>query len=60
MFRKLSPIDMFLRIQDFFELRDIDIEEIRESRKNDHSDFSEWMTMNEREELLKECISRLI
>ncbi len=60
MFRKLSSIELFVKLQNFFHFRDLSIEDIRDLGKKGHDDFSEWMTMNEREELLKECLSRLM
>lgn len=60
MFSKLSTNELFATLQIFFELRDLDIEDVRERGKSCHSDFSEWLTMNQREEMLKECISRMV
>lgn len=60
MFKKLSPLDIFIKVQMFLDLRELDIEEVRAKGKEDHSDFKEWMSMLEREEILKGCVSRLM
>lgn len=60
MFRKLSSTDLFIKLQNFFEFRELDIEDLRKLGKKGHDDFSDWLTMNEREEMLKECLSRLV
>ncbi len=60
MFKNLSTKEIFSTLQSFFELRDMDIEDIREMGRSCHSEFKEWLTMNEREEMLKECVSRMI
>ena len=60
MFRNMPELEMVLILIRFLELRNLDIEEIRALGKECHSEFSEWLTMNEREELLKECLSRIV
>jgi len=60
MFSKLSAQELFFKLQTFFEYRDFDIQKIRELGKDSHDEFSEWLTMNQREEMLKECLSRLL
>ncbi len=60
MFKNLSPVDMFIKLQNFLDLRDLDIEDVRAKGKNDHAEFSEWMSIGVREEMLKECVARLL
>ncbi len=60
MFRRLSSTDLFIKLQNFFEFRDLSIEDIRKLGKKGHDEFSDWLTINQREEMLKECLSRLM
>lgn len=60
MFRRLSSTDLFIKLQNFFEFRELSIEDIRKLGKQGHDDFSDWLTINQREEMLKECLSRLM
>lgn len=60
MFKENTALEMVVMLSLFLDLREKDIEEVRDMGKEDHSEFSEWLTMNDREEMLKECLARLM